>query len=66
MDFIKESLNKINIKEETLYNIFYDLFFFAKLEESKQDISNGNYITLDEFKNYIDELEADNENNNME
>ena len=31
MDFMKKTLNQFSNQENTLYNIIYDLFFFAKL-----------------------------------
>lgn len=50
MDFLKKTLNKINTKENTLYDIIYNLIFFAKLQESEDDIKNGRVYTLDEVK----------------
>ena len=41
MEFLKKSLNKVNVQENTLYDIIYDLFFYAKLQESEEDIKNG-------------------------
>lgn len=55
MDFMKKTLNQVNINENTLYNLIYDLFFFAKLQESEEDIKNGRVCTLEELK---DEMEA--------
>ena len=55
MDFLKNSLNQINLEEDTLYDIIYELFFFKALEESEDDIKNGRVITLDEVKK---EMEA--------
>ena len=40
MEFLKKSLNKVNVQENTLYDIIYDLFFYAKLQESEEDIKN--------------------------
>lgn len=65
MDFIKKALNQVNVHENTLYNIIYDLFFFAKLQESKDSIKNGKVCTLEELKQHIDELEAKYANNNI-
>ncbi len=50
MDFLKKTLNQINTKENTLYDIIYNLIFFAKLQESEDDIKNGRVYTLDEVK----------------
>ena len=50
MDFMKKTLNQINTKENTLYDIIYNLVFFAKLQESEDDIKNGRVYTLDEVK----------------
>ena len=50
MDFMKKTLNKVNVQKNTLYDIFYDLFFFAELQESEDDIRNGRVCTLDELK----------------
>ena len=41
MDFMKKTLNQVDVHENTLYNIIYDLFFFAKLQESEDNIKNG-------------------------
>ena len=62
---MKKTLNEINIQEDTLYNIIYDLFLFAGLKESEDDIKNGNVCTLEELKQHIDELEAKYANNNI-
>ena len=59
MDFLKKTLNKINIKENTLYDYIYNLFFYASLEESEDDIKNGRVYTLDEVEA---EMEAKYEN----
>lgn len=50
MEFLKKSLNKVNVQENTLYDIIYDLFFFAELQESEDDIKNGRVCTLEELK----------------
>ena len=34
MDFMKKTLNQFNVQKNTLYDIMYDLFFFAALQES--------------------------------
>lgn len=65
MDFIKETLNQVNVRENSLYNIVYDLFFYAKLQESKDSIKNGKVCTLQELRQHIDELEAEYANNNI-
>ena len=65
MEFLKKSLNKVNVQENTLYDIIYDLFFYAKLQESEEDIKNGRICTLEELRQHIDELEAKYENNNI-
>lgn len=65
MDFMKKTLNQINVHENTLYNIIYDLFFFAKLQESEDSIKNGKVCTLEELKQHIKELEAKYANNNI-
>lgn len=65
MDFMKKTLNQINTHENTLYNIIYDLFFLAKLQESEDNIKNGKVCTLEELKQHIDELEAKHANNNI-
>ena len=46
MDFMKKTLNQVNVHENTLYNIIYDLFFFAKLQESEDSVKNGRVCTL--------------------
>lgn len=50
MEFLKKSLNKVNVQENTLYDIIYDLFFYAKLQESEEDIKNGRVMTIEESK----------------
>ena len=53
MDFMKKTLNQVDVHENTLYNIIYDLFFFAKLQESEDNIKNGKVCTLEELKQHI-------------
>ena len=53
MEFLKKSLNKVNVQENTLYDIIYDLFFYAKLQESEEDIKNGRICTLEEREDAI-------------
>ena len=65
MDFMKKTLNQVDVHENTLYNIIYDLFFFAKLQESEDNIKNGKVCTLEELRQHIDELEAKYVNNNI-
>ena len=55
MDFMKKTLNQVNVQENTLYDIIYDLFFFAKLQESEDDIKNGRVCTLEELRQHINE-----------
>ena len=50
MDFMKKTLNQVNVQENTLYDIIYDLFLFAKLQESEDDIRNGRVMTIEESK----------------
>lgn len=65
MNFIKNTLNQVDLKDDTLYDIIYNLFFLAKLKDSEEDIKNGRVCTLEELEEYIKELEANvNENNN--
>lgn len=65
MDFMKKALNQVNTRENTLYDIIYNLFFFAKLKESEDDIKNDRVCTLEDLRKYIDELEAKYENTNI-
>lgn len=58
MEFIKTNINQISTKENTLYDIIYNLFFFAKLKESEEDIQDGRVCTLEELRKYIDGLGA--------
>ena len=55
MDFLKKTLSQVNTQDNTLYDFIYDLFFFAELQESEDDIRNGRVCTLEELKN---EMEA--------
>ncbi len=50
MEFMKKTLKQVNIQENTLYDIIYNLFFFAKLQESQEDIKNGRVCTLEELR----------------
>ena len=63
MDFIKKTLNQVNVQENTLYDIICNLFFFAKLQESEDNIKNNRVCTLEEFRKHIDESEAKYANN---
>ena len=65
MEFIKKTLNQVEVQENILYDIIYDLFFFAKLQESEENIKDGKVCTLEELKQHIDELEARHANNNI-
>ena len=65
MEFLKKSLNKVNVQENTLYDIIYDLFFYAKLQASEEDIKNGRICTLEELRQHINELEEKHANNNI-
>ena len=65
MEFLKKSLNKVNVQGNTLYDIIYDLFFYAKLQESEEDIKNGRICTLEELRQHINELEEKHANNNI-
>ena len=65
MDFMKKTLNQVDVQDNTLYDIIYNLFFFAKLQESEDDIKNGNVCTLEELRQHIDELEAKYANNSI-
>lgn len=63
----------INEKQEILANIntlpdnttwddaIYTLYLHSKLAKSKKNIKNGNVMTLQELKNYIDRLEKKHE-----
>lgn len=50
MDFIKETLNQVNAKENTLYDYIYNLVFYISLKESEEDIKNGRVMTVEESK----------------
>ena len=65
MEFLKKSLNKVNVQENSLYDIIYDLFFYAKLQESEENIKNGRICTLEELRQHINELEEKHANNNI-
>ena len=65
MDFMKKTLSQIDTQENTLYDIIYNLFFFAKLQESEDNIKNGRFCTLEDLRKHIDELEAKYANNNI-
>lgn len=41
----------VDVKQRMIeYDIIYDLFFFAELKESEDDIKNGRVCTLEELK----------------
>ena len=61
MEFLKKSLNKINFEDEKER----DLFFYAKLQESEENIKNGRICTLEELRQHINELEEKHANNNI-
>ena len=65
MEFMRNTLMQLNNQSNTLYDVIYNLFFLAKIKESEDDIAKGKYCTLEEFKKYIDELGAKNENRNI-
>ena len=65
MEFQKKYINKVNVQENTLYDIIYDLFLYAKLQESEEDIKNGRICTLEELRQHINELEEKHANNNI-
>ncbi len=50
MNFMKKALSQVHVQKNTLYDIIYDLFFFAELQESEDDIKNGKVCTLEELK----------------
>lgn len=65
MEFMKKTLMQVNNQSNTLYDIIYNLFFLAKIKESEDDIEKGKYCTLEEFKEYIDELEEENDSKDI-
>lgn len=50
MDFIKKTLNQVNLQENTLYDFIYNLVFFMSLKKSEDDIKNGKVMTIEETK----------------
>lgn len=50
MELIKKTLNQVSAKENTLYDLIYDLVFFISLEESEDDIKNGRVMSIEESK----------------
>ena len=65
MEFVRNTLTGVNLQDDTLYDIIYNLFFIAKLKDSEDNIKNGKICTLEELKKHIDELEAQYEDNNI-
>lgn len=61
----QQILEKINTLPED-NDAMYRLYFNAKLAKSRENLKNGNVITLKELKKYIDELEARYADNNIE
>lgn len=62
MDFMKKALNHINTQENTLYDLIYDLAFFAALQESEDDIKNGRVYTLEELDAEMEKIYESNYN----
>lgn len=56
MDFMKKTLAEVNVQDNTLYDMIYDLIFMAKLKESEDDIKNGRVISLEDFKKEMEAL----------
>ena len=50
MEFIKNTLNQVELNVDTLYDIFYNMFFFVMLKESEEDIKKGRVMTIEESK----------------
>ena len=50
MDFMKKTLNQVNVQENTLYDYIYNLIFFISLVESEENIKNGKVMTIEEAK----------------
>ena len=50
MDFMKKTLNQVDVHENTLYDFIYNLVFFISLKESEEDIKNGRVMTIEESK----------------
>lgn len=50
MEFVKKILDEVDVKENTLYDIIYNMLFYAELQESEEDIKNGRVYTLEEVK----------------
>ena len=48
MNSIKDTLNNLELTNDTLYDFIYDLFLYTKLEECKKEIENGKVLTLEE------------------
>ena len=58
------TLNKLP-DNTTWEDAMYTLYFHYKLAKSKENIKNGRVMTIEELKEYIDELEEKNANNNI-
>lgn len=50
MEFMNSALSKVNVEDNTLYDLIYNLVFFAKIDESEDDIRNGRVMTIEESK----------------
>ena len=62
---INQENMQVNMKDETLYDIIYNLFFFAKIKESEESTKRGKVCTLQGLRQHIDELEEKYGNNNI-
>lgn len=62
MSFMKKTIEQENEENKTLYDVIYNLFFFAKIKESEENTKNGKVCTLKELRQHIDELEEEHEN----
>lgn len=50
MDFMRKTLRELNVQDNTLYDVIYNLFFMAALQESEDDIKNDRVYTLEEVE----------------
>ena len=65
MNFVQDAFKTINLQDDSLYDFLYDMVLFIGLKKSEEDIKNGRVMTLDELGEYINELEAEYEHNNI-
>lgn len=59
-EFIVNSLKNIEVTEDTLFDIVYDLYVIVSIAKGMDDVQNGRVISLEDFEQEMEELYANN------